>query len=148
MKKLVFLPFLVALFFACQDDDDARPLPDCEGTPILITQLTDFPDSDDFAFESFSVEGTCLTVTVGASGCTADGWTMTLRTDGSVAESIPTQTSARLIFDDGVDGGATCQAFFNRSFTFDLSEYLTAGALPSNLTLRGPDSETRVILFE
>ena len=131
---------------ACQDDDDLAPGNDC-GPAIDIVQEFTIPGGDDFDLVDLSVEGMCLTVTAGASGCSSDNWTMDLVTDGSVAESLPTMTSAQFVFDDGVDGGATCLAYFNETYSFDLSSYL-AGALPTNLTVIGPDTLRTVILIE
>lgn len=150
MKQVTLLlsALVVFTFFACQDDDDGLTVSTC-GPPIMIALDNSFPFSDDFILVSHSTEGTCLTVTIGASGCGDEGWTLGLRTDGSVAESIPTQTHARLIFDDQVPGGgASCLAYFELTETFDLSEYLNAGALPSVLTLTGPDAEQTQIPFE
>ena len=149
MKPSILLFFAMLFFAACQDDDHVLPrLPDDCVTPILLTTQTDAPESDFFDLAEVSTDGTCLSVTIGASGCSSEGWSMTLRSNGEVAESSPTQTAARLIFDDGVEGGVSCLAYFTVTYNFDLSDYLTAGALPSNLSLTGPDTEQTTVFFE
>ena len=151
MKRLLFaLPLFLFFLAGCDDDSDVISFPpETCGTPIIIALSNDFPPSDGFTLVDHSVEGTCLTVRIGASGCSDEGWSLDLRTNGSVAESLPTQTNARLIFDDGVPGGgASCLAYFEQEHVFDLSEYLDEGALPTLLTLTGPDAETRVVGFE
>ncbi len=149
MKPIALLLFAALFFTACQDDDDTIvALPDDCGTPILLTTQTDAPPSDFFDLAEVTTDGTCLRVTIGASGCSDEGWSMVLRSNGEVAESSPTQTAARLIFDDGVEGGVSCLAYFTVTYNFDLSEYLAAGALPSNLTLTGPDTEQTTVFFE
>jgi len=149
MKSIALLFFVVFLFTACQDDDDIMPLVanNC-GTPILLTDQTDAPPSDFYDLIEVSTEGTCLSVSIGSSGCSTDGWSMALRSRGGVDESIPTQTTARLIFDDGVESGVACLAYFTETYDFDLSEYLTTSALPSNLTLTGPDTNQTTVFFE
>ena len=147
MLRYLLVLLASALFFACQDDDDFVANPDC-GDPIIITGQPLGPSSDNFSLAAATVEGLCLTVQIGASGCSSDGWTLDLLTDGSVAESFPTQTSARLVFDDQVPGGVTCQAFFTETFSFDLSPYLDAGALPTNLTLTGLDTVQTVVFID
>lgn len=140
------LLLLVLLIGSCQGEDDPAPFDDC-GPAIANVSAFSIPSGDGFDVIDLSVEGTCLTVTVGASGCSSDDWTMELVTDGAVAESFPTQTTAQLIFDDAVDGGASCLAYFNETYTFDLSPYLT-GALPTNLTVIGPDTLQSVLFVE
>jgi len=141
--------FLLAFLPACLDDDDSDNEPAFCGTPIVVADQTDAPASDNFTLVSHSTDGLCLTVTIGASGCSQEGWTLDLRTDGSVAESVPTQTNARLIFNDQVPGmGESCLAYFELTKTFDLSAYLTNGALPTVLSLTGPDEQQTQVPFE
>jgi hypothetical protein len=149
MKKRFPLLFVVLILAACQDDDGPEPLlsVDC-GEPIFLTDQTDVPASDAFDLIEVSTSGLCMDVTIGASGCSMDGWAMQLRSNGEVAESLPTQTSARLIFDDGVEGNNICLAYFTVTYTFNLSDYLSPGALPSNLTLTGPGAEQTTVFFE
>ncbi|NJB84447.1 hypothetical protein GGR26_000192 [Lewinella marina] len=143
MNKLSVLPLLLLAFlsFACEKDEALRLT--C-GPDIRIVGSVEGLASDHFILESARVEDRCLTVEIGASGCTADHWTLDLVTTGNVAESNPTQSSARLIFDDQVDE-FTCMAYLTRTFSFDLSPYLSEEALPSELSLIGTDT---VLLVE
>ncbi|TXF91660.1 hypothetical protein FUA23_00310 [Neolewinella aurantiaca] len=147
--KLFFMFLLFLFLTSCSDDEDNRPVSDC-GPYIEILSSTDGLDPGDaFALADISTEGTCLSIEVSATGCNPDDWTAELVTDGAVAESIPTQTNARFILDRQLpDGASICQAIAFKTFTFDLSDYLTPGALPSNLRLVGPADTARVILFE
>lgn len=141
-----FLILASLLVVSCQDDDDLNLINDC-GPAITDVPEFSIPSGDWFDMIDLSVEGTCLTVTVGASGCSSEAWTMDLVTDGSIAESFPTMTSAQLIFNDAVDGEVSCQAYFNETYLFDLSAYL-GGALPTNLTVIGPDTLRTVVFIE
>ena len=73
---------------------------------------------------------------------------MQLFTFGEVAESMPTQTSARLLFDDALDEVAfTCQVLLTETYTFDLSDYLTPDVLPTRFTLTGTGTGTDTTLL-
>lgn len=130
MKHMLVL-LLPLLLLACEKDDP-QPVSDC-GPAITISDLTDVPDSDPYVITAANVEGLCLALTVQSTGCGSEGWTATLRTDGTIAESSPTQTAARLILDRN-DGDVICQAEISRDFTFDLTAYV-ADALPTVLSL-------------
>ena len=133
--KYLLIALLPVLLLTCEKNDPAPTLPAC-GPAITITPAA--PQSDGFALTNASVDGFCLTLTVAATGCGSDSWTAELLTDGVVAESSPTQTSARLVLNLN-QGPIVCQAEFEKDFTFDLTDYLT-GALPTRLRLE--DTET------
>lgn len=139
--KTAYLSLLVLLIFtcgACQDDDDTGRLANCEGELIQIVADPLSPASDTYGISDVKAQGLCLSFTLTKTGCGSDAWTADLLTNGLVAESLPTQTGARIVFDDGVeDGGVICQAEISKEFTFDLSPYLGEGALPTTFTLIG-----------
>lgn len=145
MKQLFFACLLLPLFTACMDDDDEST--NC-GTPINISDLTDAPIGDPFALSDHTLTGTCLSFTINAAGCNDDEWTAELRTNGLVLESLPTQSAARFMLDRNLNGGGViCQALSSKSFDFDLAPYL-GNALPSRLTVEGPDSTLFTVLIE
>lgn len=134
--KYSFIIFLVLCFLSCDKSDPATPRELC-GSAIIIDADRMDADSDGFAIVDATVEGTCLTVTIATTGCSSQGWELDLVTSGNIAESLPTQSGARLIFANPAAGGITCQAEIQETYVFDLSDYLTAGALPTLFTLEG-----------
>ncbi|CAH1001685.1 hypothetical protein LEM8419_02591 [Neolewinella maritima] len=137
MKRFFPACVLALLLTACGDDDDQIPRLLC-GPDITIGDVLVAREFDSFTLVDAKVTDLCLEVTVSATGCSSQGWTMELFTFGEVAESLPTQTSARLLFDDGVDAAEfTCQAEVTETYSFDLSPYLTPDALPTEFTLTG-----------
>ncbi|PPK88187.1 hypothetical protein CLV84_1152 [Neolewinella xylanilytica] len=135
------LPLLIALTGCSQlADDELQFRPEC-GQPIQIVDALVELQTDDYTLLELTVEDRCLTVRIAATGCSGDQFGMDLLTRGQIAESTPTQTSARLIFDDNVTSGdVTCQAEFERQFSFDLLPYLNDGALPTRFSLIGLDT--------
>jgi len=149
MKKLFLAFLLLPLLTACEDDDDSPSPADC-GIPINITDTTDAPTDDYFELNDHAVTGTCLSFTISAFSCNGeqDEWAAELRTDGSIAESNPTQSNARLILDRNLNGGGVlCQGIASKTFDFNLDSYL-GNALPSRLTVVGPDSTLFTVLVE
>ena len=140
--RTFFFALLPFLFLACSDDDDATPIVDC-GPEIEFFDLTVIPASDGYTITEATVTDRCLEVTLAATGCSAEAWTAELLTNGVVAESSPTQTSAFLTVDLQQDS-IVCQAVFQRTFTFDLRPYLTDAVLPSRFRIQGPDVEILV----
>lgn len=136
--KYISILLLVLCFLSCEKSDPDTPRELC-GSAIIIDADRVNADSDGFALVNASVEGKCLEVTIATTGCSTQGWELDLVTDGSIAESLPTQSSARLIFTNPAAGGITCQAEIQETYVFDLSDYLTAGALPTQLRLAGTD---------
>lgn len=147
--KLLFLPlFVMALVRSagCGDGkaDTAPRVTDC-GTEIQVRDPLPRMTSDNFQVVSARAEGQCLTVTISATGCSAAGWQLALWSTGEIRESLPTQTSALLIFDDGVGANEmTCQAIIEETYQFDLAPLLADGDLPTQLELTG--TETTVLV--
>ena len=140
MKTLLPTLCLLALLLAsCSDDDDPIRPRTC-GPAITIGDGLITEEFDAFELVDARVDGLCLEVTIAATSCSSAGWSMQLFTFGEVAESMPTQTSARLLFDDGLDETAfTCQVILTETYAFDLSPYLRPSNLPTRLTLTGTD---------
>lgn len=137
MKATSFILTLVVLVAGCAKDDIA---PVCGPEIQFLQGEEDFPPSDPFRVISLEATDNCLTVEVGASGCSTDGWTMDLYTSGIATTAIPSSTVASLIFDDGVpEGEASCLAYYTATYSFDLSDYLQT-IRPSYLAIGGADT--------
>lgn len=138
--------FSLTLFRAAGCGDDERPsdgtvAADGCGQEIQIRHPLPRLTTDDYQIVDASVEGRCLSVTISATGCSSEAWRVGLHTTGEVAESSPTQTSALLVFDDGVgDDEMTCQAIIEETYRFDLTPYLSDGALPTTFSITGTET--------
>ena len=136
----VLLVSLLALLLpGCADDDDpAQDISRTCGPAITVGSELVNRQSDHFTLVDARVDGRCLEVTIAATSCSSTNWSLHLFTFGEVLESFPTQTSARLLFDDGLDEtDFTCQVILTETYAFDLSPYLSPSSLPTRLTLTG-----------
>ena len=144
MLKLFFLPLVALSLFraaGCRDaaTDTAATLPasDC-GEAIQIRNPLPRLTSDNFTVTEASADGNCLSVTLQATGCSAEAWTARLW----AAERVPgedVQTpAALLVFDDGVgEDEMTCQAIVEHTFQFDLTPYVETVPGATELDLTG-----------
>lgn len=136
--KYICTVLVAFCLLSCEKSDPDTPRELCGSAIIIDADRVNDP-SDGFGLLEASVEGKCLTVTIATTGCSAQGWELDLVTSGNIAESLPTQSGARLIFTNPAAGGITCQAEIQETYVFDLSGYLTEGALPTRFTLDGTD---------
>ncbi|MFT4687406.1 MAG: hypothetical protein ACI92C_002306 [Neolewinella sp.] len=146
---LTFSLFVLLALSSCADDDDTFAPSDCGPLINTVGNIDGLGSGDQFGISSTSVDGLCLSIEVSATGCNTEEWTAELITNSSVDESTPTQTTARFVFDNQLPEDAiTCLAILSKTFTFDLSPYLTTEVLPSNLTILGPDTTSVTLLVE
>ncbi|PPK88189.1 hypothetical protein CLV84_1154 [Neolewinella xylanilytica] len=146
VKTLSITLFALTLFRSAGCSDDARETvrtTDC-GPVIQVRDPMPRLTSDAYTVVGASADGLCLSVTISATGCSSEPWRVALHTDGAVAESSPTQTTALLVFDDGVgENEMTCQAIIEETYQFDLGPYL-ADALPTTFSLTGTETTVEI----
>ena len=147
MKRFRFLALLLAALVSGCDpasDDDViivDPSPatgDC-GRAVEILPVVQWPAAPDLAGARVaSVVGSCVVINYTWTGCSDQGLPLRLLTDGAVAESSPTQTTATLRFSVN-DDITPCAIFENQLDTFDVSPYI-GDARPTLLTIVGADT--------
>lgn len=131
MKLLLSLSILF-LLASCEKDELSAP---CGPEVNYLQGLEDYPESDDFSLLDLELSGTCLTVEIGASGCSTDEWSLEVYSSGIATTAIPSSTGAMLVFDDGVpDGTSGCRAYLTATYSFNLMQG------PTYLALIGADT--------
>ncbi len=113
MYKFSLLCFLF-IMVGCSDN-----MPEQEpcGESIIVDadEYNDLTDQG-LVFTNPQIDGDCLTVMVGFSGCD-DTPEFDLITDGSIAESLPVQ----MFFKGRSDKNQACLAFFTKEVQYDLA---------------------------
>ncbi|NJC25512.1 hypothetical protein [Neolewinella antarctica] len=137
MNNLLVAILLVCALSACDDAESEFVLdPTYEfcGQPVTVAPANTYEARAEVAILTIhAVNGTCLDISYGGSGCSATDVIAELFADGAVAESNPTQSRATLRFYRDADQ-PICQAVFERRDTFDLAPYL-GNTLPSLLEI-------------
>ena len=85
------------------------------------------------------IEGNCLKIKFGASGCSGDNWTVKLIDAGVVAESMPCQRILRLSLNDI----GCCLAYFEKEMSFNIEKLQIQGYRSVILNIEG-----KSILYE
>ncbi|GGD13774.1 hypothetical protein GCM10011368_14690 [Hyunsoonleella pacifica] len=117
----------------CDDDivDDIDNL--CDDIVVIDNTAYDTIQSDSFQFTDVSIDGDCLSISIGASGCDGNSWSFALVDSGAVAESSPEQRFLKFEFLNA----EVCTAFFERTISFNLEPLQISGSNEIILNLDG-----------
>jgi hypothetical protein len=117
MKHKFYITFIFVALFCIACSESNKENPDCGQFIEINKQKYDAIVNEPGLFiDSPSIDGNCLTVMLGYSGCNI-GHEMSLITSGNIAESYPVQISFKFL--DHTP--QACQAFFTQEYQFDLT---------------------------
>lgn len=136
--KLVLLIGLLGLCLGsgcCRPaaDDDELPNGPCRQSAFIDDDLFDNGESSSFQPTEMTVDGDCLSLTFGASGCSGDSWTFELVGRSDMAESLPPQRSIRFL----LDNEELCRAFLTRTVQLEIVDLRAPGESSILLNLVG-----------
>lgn len=114
--RMTILFSICLLLSACGGDDDH---PSVCGNHIIIDadQFNSITDNQLLNILNLSIEGECLNINIGFSGCD-DDHDISLVTDGAVAESFPVQ----IFFKLSDANPQACTAYFEKEYSYDLED--------------------------
>lgn len=119
---------LIAFFFSlgillsnCRSNDQFQH--SCDQPTIISAEIYETTPTDHVTIQSLDIEGHCLKIRFGASGCSGDSWVVKLVDSEAIMESYPPRRN--LIF--SLKNEELCQAYFTREMSFDLSELKVGG---------------------
>lgn len=142
MKLSVFLTLIVLALSNCSKIPSVTidpPMPaDCDNPVLVDTDLYQNAPSDEFYFQSATIDGNCLKMIVRyGGGCEAV--TFQLIDAAAIMESLPVQRNIRLSLEDEDD----CEALVTRELYYDLTPLQVVGNSKIILNLLGfPESLT------
>jgi|GEM_PF-892822 len=107
---------------------------------VIISQIeyNNAPNHPVMIFD-MNIEGDCLKIKFGASGCSGDNWTVKLIDCGVVEKSMPCQRTLRLSLNDIGD----CDAYFEKEMSFNIKDLQIQGDRRVQLNILG-----KSILYE
>lgn len=125
MKSSHFVFLILAFLFiatAC-DKEDVTPEPCCTKEVEINPNDYQSAPTDGITIIDIHIDGDCLVVQYGASGCSGDSWDLRLIDSGVVLESDPVQRNLIL----SLENDEACNAYFTKEVTFDLTALQTGG---------------------
>lgn len=116
------LVFFSALFFlntACSDDggDDTGRATNCDLFVEVNESKYENEQSMHGNIDNVSIQGDCLVVEYGASGCDGSTWQPMLIDAGVIMESFPPQRNVRFV----LKNEEACLAYFQEVTSFDIA---------------------------
>ena len=134
MKKLLlFLPIILIL--SCNSEGDNSTIENnCDFTSEIILE-EDFNaiNTSNYGIIEVELNGDCLGITFGSSGCGTDLWEENLYSTDTFYNVFPLQRDVKmeLINDE------TCLAFFQKTVSFDLTPFQIDGQSDLPLNING-----------
>ena len=132
-KLLLFLPIILIL--SCNSEGDNSTIENnCDFTSEIILE-EDFNaiNTSNYGIIEVELNGDCLGITFGSSGCGTDLWEENLYSTDAFYNVFPLQRDVKmeLINDE------TCLAFFQKTVSFDLTPFQIDGQSDLPLNING-----------
>lgn len=116
MKGFFALFVLIGtLLISCSTDDN---LPnDCDSTSeVIAEERFDTINTSNYVVSDVQLNGNCLEITIGSSGCDPDLWELNLYNTDAFYDIYPLQRSVKIeLINDQI-----CLAFFQKTISFNL----------------------------
>jgi len=142
MKTILsIIPLLITLLFlpACDKDNDDTTM-QCDNTVIISADgYLNAPD-DHLNINNIEINGDCLVIDFGSSGCHGSTWELKLIDEGIILESYPPQRNLRL----SLKNEEVCDAYFTKEVSYNISS-LQVGGEKVLLNIKGYDEQ---VLYE
>lgn len=135
MKKILpsFI-FLLLLISSCSDDECPSNSISCGISGVVVANQTlNAIQTNNYQIQSVILTGNCLEVTISASGCNPDDWTMNIFSDTATFSTFPLQRFAKIEVNTNQD----CLAAFQKTATFDLQPFQIEGQDSVIIVLEG-----------
>ncbi len=116
--KILAIVFFLSLF-SCQKNKHETNL-ECGESVIVNNVLYNTTSTDNYTITNVKIEGNCLFITIGSSGCN-DDWKATLIDANQISESNPEQRNLKL----SLENNQMCLAYFTKEFSFDIRKLQT-----------------------
>lgn len=129
---ILLLSFVLVVFYSCTKDDDSRNIPNCDSrSEVIAENIFNSINTSNYSISNVILNGDCLEITLGSSGCNANLWEMELYSTNSFYTVYPMQRTVKL----KLTNNQACLAFFQKTKSFDLTAFRMEGqnSLPLNI---------------
>ncbi|MBK3518058.1 hypothetical protein [Carboxylicivirga marina] len=141
MKVLnsIIVLIIISIGLSCDSDDDTINKT-CEEKIIVSSETYLNAPDDHLNINAVRIEGNCLIIDFGSSGCDGSTWELKLLDADVILESYPPQRNIRL----SLKNMELCDAYFSKEIAYDISE-LQVGGNKVILNIKGYDEK---VLYE
>ncbi|WP_040278330.1 hypothetical protein [Psychroserpens damuponensis] len=115
------------------DDDDLNSTTPCDQTVVVDNGFYDTATSDFYTLTEAVIVDNCLSITIEASGCDGNSWSMVMVDSGTVAESSPEQRYLKFV----LSNDEVCLAVFTQQRSFDVTPIQIEGSNEIILNIEG-----------
>lgn len=120
--KCLSLLGLIFVLFSCNKEQVIEMKTNDKTTSVdeVIVDREKYRDSSSayFSIDTVKIDGDIMTITIGASGCSGDSWSVELIDSEMILKSYPGQRSLKVLFKNE----ELCQAYFLKEYSFNISK--------------------------
>ena len=141
LKNIIKSALILLISFyinSCHDENIVTP---CTQLLLIGNEIYDNYPDDQLKISDVSLEGNCLQINFGASGCSGNSWIFELVGREDVLYSDPPQRLIRL----SLKNNEICDAFIGKSVTFDISP---SRSISGNKIILNLDGWDKKIVYE
>ncbi|MGB1248674.1 MAG: hypothetical protein ACPG4Z_07295 [Chitinophagales bacterium] len=148
MRVLGYSLFVLSVLclFSCEKEENNNSTTDfdLQCDEFIIENASRYQNDSSlyFGIDTIVLNGSCLDITIGASGCNGSTWNVDFIDEGVIMESLPIQRNARVLL---VENNEACLAVPSRTFSFDLQPIQESSENSLILNIDGWDES---ILYE
>lgn len=132
MKKIIIIFIFAIGFISCSKDDDSKNISNCgSSSEVIADNIFNNINTSNYSISNVILNGDCLEITIGSSGCNANLWEMELYSTNAFYTLYPLQRAVKLKLTNNQE----CLAFFQKTKSFDLTPFRMEGqnSLPLNI---------------
>ena len=133
IKFVALFGIIGMIFISCSDDETA--INETCGSNAEVIAETIFNDitTSNYTISDVNLNGDCLEIKIGSSGCNADQWQMNLYSTDSFYTVYPYQRTVKLKLINNQE----CLAVFQKTKSFDLTPFQIKGQNQVPLNIEG-----------
>jgi len=125
-----------SILYEYGDEDNQS---NCDQDVIISQREFENAPNEPVSIIEMKIEGDCLKIKFGASGCSGNSWVVRLIDSGIIAESLPVQRTLKL----SLNNREACAAYFTREMSFNIKDLQVRGNNSVQLNVLG-----KPILYE
>lgn len=134
---IYLLVLLSILLGGCEKSEPTPLFSACDQKAVVDEGLYESGPSDRVDIHDVEIEGDCLRIKFGASGCSGESWKVELVSSEFVVETLPCIRYIRLSLDNNED----CLAYIGKEVSFDITNFQAGG---DEVILVFPDSDHQI----